>query len=69
VRLVALPFALGVRVPAGRAETITGVLSWAAAGLDAPGTRSGRVWLDIGMSRQHAEQLLQQRVHDTDRAT
>jgi hypothetical protein len=66
---IALPFALGVRAPGRRPEILTGVLSWAAAGLDAPGARSDRVWLDIGMSRQHAEELLQQRVHETDRAS
>lgn len=66
---IALPFALGVRAPARRPEILTGVLTWAAAGLDAPGARSDRVWLDIGMSRQHAEELLKQRVHETGQAS
>ena len=59
---VAVPFALGVRQPAGRPEILTGVLSWAAAGLDVPGSRRDRVWLDFGMSRERAEELLRQRI-------
>jgi hypothetical protein len=61
---VAVPFALGVRKPARRPDILTGVLSWAAAGLDMPGTRRDRVWLDFGMTRERAEELLQQRVHE-----
>ncbi len=61
---VAVPFALGVRKPAARPDILTGVLTWAAVGLDMPGTRRDRVWLDFGMTRERAEELLQQRIHE-----
>jgi hypothetical protein len=61
---VAVPFALGVRKPPGRPEILTGVLTWAAVGLDRPRARQDRVWLDFAMTRERAEQLLQQRVHE-----
>jgi hypothetical protein len=50
---------LGVGPPAGKPEIITGVITWAAVGLDIPGSRRDRVWLDFGMSRERAEELLQ----------
>jgi hypothetical protein len=59
---VAVPFALGVRPPAGRPEILTGVLTWATAGLDVPDSRRDRVWLDFGISRANAEDLLQERI-------
>jgi hypothetical protein len=62
---VALPFALAAVVPDGRREILTGVLTWAAAGLDA-GDRHDRVWLDLGMTRDQAEELLRTRVYDLD---
>lgn len=61
---IAVPFALSVRKPAGRPNILTGVLTWAAIGLDSPGARQDRVWIDFGMTRERAEQLLQQRVHE-----
>jgi hypothetical protein len=66
---LAVPFALGVCQPGGRPETLTGMLTWAAAGLDIPGSRRDRVWLDLGMSRGHAEELLQKRIQQVDGAT
>jgi hypothetical protein len=65
----AVPFALGVRPPAGPLEILTGVLTWAAAGLDIPSSRRDRVWLDFGMPRTQAEELLQQRIHEVDEAS
>jgi hypothetical protein len=59
---VAVLFALGVWPPVGRPEILSGVLTWATAGLDVPDSRRDRVWLDFGMSRAHAEELLQQRL-------
>lgn len=61
---VAVPFALGVRKPAARPDILAGVLTWVAVGLDMPGTRQDRVWLDFGMTRDLAEGLLQQRVRE-----
>lgn len=61
---IAVPFALGVRKPDGPPDILTGVLTWAAVGLERPGARQDRVWLDFGMTRERAEQLLQQRVHE-----
>ncbi len=66
---LAVPFTLGVRPPAGRPEIITGVITWAAVGLDIPGSRRDRVWLDFGMSRERAEELLQQRVYEAGEGT
>lgn len=61
---IAVVFALGVRAPERRLEILTGVFSWAAVGLDRPGGRRDRTWLDLGMSREHAEELLRHRVHE-----
>jgi hypothetical protein len=65
---IAVVFALGVRAPARELEILTGVFSWAAVGLDRPGERRDRTWLDFGMSREHAEELLRNRVHQVDSA-
>jgi hypothetical protein len=65
---LAVVFALGVRPPARRPEILTGVFSWAAIGLDQPGGRRDRTWLDFGMSGERAEELLEQRVHDVGEA-
>lgn len=62
---VAAVFALGVQAPGRRLEILTGVLSWVAAGLDQPGSRRDRTWLDFGMSRGEAEELLKERVQQT----
>jgi hypothetical protein len=61
---VAVVFALGVRAPGRRLDILTGAFSWAAVGLDRPGGRRDRMWLDLGMSREHAEELLRHRVHE-----
>lgn len=63
---IAVVFALGVRAPERRLEILTGAFSWATAGLDRPGSRRDRTWLDLGMSREHAEELLRYRVHQVD---
>jgi hypothetical protein len=44
------------------------VFSWAAVSLDQPGRRRDRMWLDVGMSRERAEELLGQRVYQVDEA-
>jgi hypothetical protein len=59
---VAVVFALGVRAPGRGLDILTGAFSWAAAGLDRPGDRRDRTWLDLGMSRGQAEELLRQRI-------
>jgi len=61
---LALPFALGALPPDGRREILMGVFSWAAGGLDTPDGRRDQVWLDLFMTREHAEGLLPQRVED-----
>jgi hypothetical protein len=65
---LAAPFAVGVLPPGGRREILTGVFSWVAVGLDEPGARLDRIWFDLGMTRDHAERLLRERVYDVDRA-
>jgi hypothetical protein len=65
---LAVVFALGVRAPGQSPEILTGAFSWAAAGLDQPGGRSDRTWLDIGISRELAEELLRQRVYQVSEA-
>jgi len=65
---IAVVFALGVHAPTRTLEILIGVFSWAALGLNRPGERRDRTWLDFGMSREHAEELLQQRVHRVDSA-
>jgi hypothetical protein len=59
---IAVVFALGVRAPGRRLDILTGAFSWVAAGLDRPGDRRDRTWLDLGMSRGQAEELLRQRI-------
>jgi hypothetical protein len=63
---VAVVFALGVRAPGRKLEILTGAFSWAAVGLDQPGSRRDRTWLDLGMSREHAEELLRHRIYHVD---
>jgi len=55
-------FAVRVRPPARRPEILTGILTWAATGLDERGSRRDRVWLDFGMPSQRAAELLEQRI-------
>lgn len=59
---LAVVFALRVSAPGLRPEILTGAFSWVAGGLDKPGGRRDRTWLDIGMSRNRAEELLRQRI-------
>jgi hypothetical protein len=68
VRRAALgvPFALAAIPPGGRITVLTGVFTWAAAGLDTPGSRRDRVWFDLGMTREQAEDLLDRRIHELD---
>jgi hypothetical protein len=63
---IAVIFVLGVRAPGRMLDILTGAFSWAAVGLDRPGGRRDRTWLDLGMSREHAEELLRHRVHQVD---
>jgi hypothetical protein len=63
---IAVVFALGVRAPGRGLEILTGAFSWAVGGLDRPGSRRDRTWLDLGMSRASAEELLRRRVYQVD---
>jgi hypothetical protein len=63
---IAVVFALGVRAPGRGLEILTGAFSWVAIGLDRSGVRRDRTWLDLGMSRERAEELLRERVHQVD---
>jgi len=63
---LAVVFWLGVRPPQERIEVLTGAFSWVAAGLDQPGGRFDRTWLDLGMSRDQAEELLTSRIYEID---
>jgi hypothetical protein len=65
---IAVVFALGGRAPERRLEILTGAFSWAAVGLDRPDGRRDRTWLDLGMSRERAEELLRHRVYHVDEA-
>jgi hypothetical protein len=65
---IAVVLAFGVRSPSRGLEILASVFSWAAAGLDQPGRRRDRMWLDFGMSRERAEELLKQRVYQVDEA-
>jgi hypothetical protein len=63
---LAVIFALGVRSPDRGIDILTGAFSWAAVGLDQPGHRRDRTWLDLGMPRGRAEELLRERVYHVD---
>jgi hypothetical protein len=63
---LAVVFALGVRPPRRKVAIITGAFSWAAAGLDEPGHRRDRTWMDLNTSRERAEELLKHRVYQVD---
>jgi hypothetical protein len=65
---LAAPFALGVRPPDDPPEILTGVFSWVAVGLDTPGARQDRVWFDLGMALEQAEELLQERIYQVEPA-
>jgi hypothetical protein len=65
---LALVLAFGVRSPSRGLEILTSVFSWAAVGLDQPGSRRDRTWLDFGMSRERAEELLKVRLYQVGEA-
>jgi hypothetical protein len=62
---LAVIFALAVRTPSGHREILTGAFTWVAAGLDAPGERRDRLWLDFGMQREQAAELLKERIYQS----
>lgn len=63
---LAAPFALAAASPGKRIDVLTGVFTWVAAGLDVPAKRADRVWFDLGMDRQQAEDLLERRIYELD---
>ncbi|MEU8550948.1 hypothetical protein AB0C81_28890 [Streptomyces roseoverticillatus] len=60
---IALPFALSVTSPTYKREILQGAFSWVAVGLDQPGTRKGRVWLDLRADLDWAETELRKRIY------
>jgi hypothetical protein len=66
---LAVVFALGARPPQRKLAILTGAFSWAAVGLDEPGRRRDRTWLDLNMSRERAEEQLKHRVYQVDEDT
>jgi hypothetical protein len=60
---LAVVFALGVRPPQRKPEILTGAFTWAAVGLDEPGHRRDRTWIDVNTSREQAEELLKHRIY------
>lgn len=63
---LAVPFALAAVPPGERITVLTGVFTWVAAGLDVEGNRRDRVWFDLGMTREQAEDLLNRRIFEPD---
>jgi hypothetical protein len=61
---LAVIFALAVRPPTGSREILTGAFTWVAIGLANPAGRRDRVWLDFGMDREQAAELLKQRIYE-----
>ncbi|MFI9202762.1 hypothetical protein [Streptomyces sp. NPDC053048] len=59
----ALPFALSVSIPGRKREILQGVFSWVAVGLDQPGERKDRVWLDLWADLDWAETELRNRIY------
>lgn len=66
---MAIPFALGAVPPGGPVEVLTGVFTWVAAGLDVPDQRKDRLWFDLGMTPEQAEQRLRHRIYELDQPT
>lgn len=60
---IALSFALSVTSPGRRRETLQGAFSWVAVGLDRPGKRKDRVWLDLRADLDWAETELRNRIY------
>ncbi|GLW70830.1 hypothetical protein Kpho02_31290 [Kitasatospora phosalacinea] len=57
-----VPFALAVTAPGRARETLTGILTWVAAGLDRPGARKDQVWMDLRATMPWAEDELEKRM-------
>lgn len=60
---LAVVFALGVRAPQRKPAILTGAFTWATVGLDKPGQRRDRTWIDLNTSRDQAEELLKDRIY------
>jgi len=65
---LAVVFALGVLSPQRKPAILTGAFTWAVAGLDQPGHRRDRTWIDLHTTREQAEELLNYRVRHLDEA-
>jgi len=63
---LAIVFALGVRAPQQKPAILTGAFTWATVGLDEPGHRRDRMWIDLNCSRDRAEELLKHRIYHVD---
>jgi hypothetical protein len=62
---LAVIFALAARPPTGNREVLMGAFTWVATGLEVPASRRDQAWLDFGMDREQAAELLKQRVYGT----
>lgn len=60
---LAVPFALSVSAPGQRREVLWGVFSWAAVGLDRPEERRDRLWFDLRVDADWAEEQLRSRIY------
>ncbi|MGC0318433.1 hypothetical protein [Kitasatospora acidiphila] len=58
-----MPFALSVSALGERREVLWGVFSWAAVGLDWPEGRRDRLWFDLRVDADWAEEQLRSRVY------
>jgi hypothetical protein len=65
---LAVVFVLLVRSPHAKPSTLAGAFSWAAVGLDEPGHRRDRTWIDLNISREQAAELLKQRLYQVGEA-
>jgi hypothetical protein len=57
-------FALSVRSAQRNPEILTGMLTWAAVGLDDPQLRRDRTWFDMNITRDQAEEFLKHRIYE-----
>jgi hypothetical protein len=60
---LAVIFALGVVSPPRKPAILTGAFTWVAVGLDQPGHRRDRTWIDLNTTREQAQELLNDRIH------